>query len=237
MSKLLLQCVTTCSCSSTCREGYLFMINDVAWCWCENSPNRLLRNLYWCGGLWLGFTLARRRARTRWSCRWPLSLWKDSSSLFTLIWDQNSCSVPTWTRWWVTLLRRGWRTWFIEGRGGWPYWEKLESSGGGGFLIKLWLTCRIGGGAWWWVSRGIVDLLKVFVVSLELCCRIPCWWGWWVWCCCCICGGYTNGTVKDVVGSCILTCIHWLSGAKFGRSILPPMAQAHLHNHKFIMHL
>ncbi len=193
------------------------MIDDVAWCWCETPPNRLLRNLYWCGGLWLGFTLARRRAWTRWLCKWPLSLWKDSSSFFTLMWDQNSSSVPTWTRWWVALLRCGWMTWFIEGRG-WPYWEELESP---------W------GGAWWWVCKSIVDLLKVFIVSLELCCRIPCWWGWWAWCCYyCICGGSTNGTAKDVVGSCILACIHWWSSAKFGRFILPPMAQAHLHNHK-----
>ncbi len=146
------------------------------------------------------------------------------SSFFTLVWDQNSSSVPRWTRWWVTLLRCGCMTWSIEGGGGWPYWEELESHGGGCFLVKLWLTCSIGGGAWWWVCRGIVDLLKVFIVWLEFCCRILCWWGWWTWCCCYICGGSTNATVKDVVGSCILVYIQWWLGAKFGRSILPPIA-------------
>ncbi len=101
-------------------------------------------------------------------------------------------------------------TWSIEGRGG-------------GFSVKLWLTCRIGGGAWWWVCRGIVDLLKKFIVWLELCCRILCWWGWWAWCCCYTRGASTNAAVKDVVGSCILACIHWWSGAT---------AQAHLCRHR-----
>jgi hypothetical protein len=210
----------------------MFMIDDVVWCWCETPPNRLLGTLYRCGGLWLGFTLAKRRARARWFCKWPLSLWKGSSSFFTLVWDQNSSLVPRWTRWWVALLRCGCMTWFIEGGRGWPYWEKFESPGGGGFHVKLWFTCRIGGGAWWWVCRGIVDLLRVFIVSLELCCRIPCWWGWSTSCYCYICGGSTNATVKDVVGSCILACIHWWSNVKFGRSILPPTAQAHLCQHK-----
>jgi hypothetical protein len=80
-------CVTTCSCSSACREGHLLMIDDGAWCWCETPPNRLPGTLYWCGGLWLGFTLARGKAGAGWFCKLPLSLWKDSSPLFTLVWD------------------------------------------------------------------------------------------------------------------------------------------------------
>jgi len=42
--------------------------------------------------------------------------------------------------------------------------KNLKVMGGGGFPVKQWLTCRIGGGAWWWVCRRIVDLLKVFIV-------------------------------------------------------------------------
>jgi hypothetical protein len=42
--------------------------------------------------------------------------------------------------------------------------KKPKSLGKGGFLVRLWLTCRIGGGTWWWVYKGIVDLLKVFIV-------------------------------------------------------------------------
>ncbi len=100
-------------------------------------------------GLWLGFTLANKRIGVGWFYKWSLSLWKDSSSFFTLVWDQNSSSIPRWTRLWVALFMCGWMIWFIEGGRGWPYWEKFESLGGGGYHVKLWLTCKIGGGAWW----------------------------------------------------------------------------------------
>jgi hypothetical protein len=96
------------------------------------------------------------------------------------------------------------------------YWRRRRmaipritwKSWGRGFPIRLWLTCQIGGWAWWWVCKNIIDLLKVFIVWLELCCKILCSWGWWAWCCYYICGGFTNLIIKDVVGSCILACIH-----------------------------
>ncbi len=148
----------------------------------------MLGTLYRCGGLWLGFTLAKRRAKAGWFYKWPLSLWKDSSSFFTLMWDQNSSSVHRWTRWWVALLRCGCMIWSIEGGGGWPFWKELESLGGGGFHVILWFTCRIGGGALWWVCKGIgfiksfhcltwallQDALLVRMISLMLLLHL--WW-------------------------------------------------------------